>query len=217
MNRVSLAVVLALFAASARAQMGDPCVMSEITKLCGQPNGPDFKECAKTGFPTAMQTCRGSSKAAAEKSAGKSPCAEDMKKYCPGIWPGPELHECMSKHMSDVTPECAAYGKTMMSKHAHDKPMNAGDAACMADGKKLCPGLTGMDGQKFMDCLLSHDKELSSPCKKRLGSRDGGKTAECGAALKTVCPDAEIGSPEMMQCMMQHKDVIPAACRKGKK
>lgn len=220
MTRFLSLAVLAVLAVSARAQMGDPCVMTEITRLCGQPNGPDFKDCASTKFAVAMQTCRGASKEGAAKAKSTSPCTEDMKKYCPGIWPGPELHECMSKHMGDVTPECAAYGKTMMAKHGKDKPMEAGDAACMADAKKLCPALTGLDGGELMDCMVSHEKELSPSCRKKFGSRkSAGKDLGCAASIKKLCPDASFGSPEMSACMVEHKDELPASCDKlkGKK
>lgn len=224
---VLAAAALVALSAAAHAQMGGPCMMTELTKLCGTPGTPDFQTCSREKAGEAAAACQGQGQAQAAKSkggaagaAGKGPCAEDMKKYCPGIWPGPELHECMSKHMSDVTPECAAYGKKMMAEHGHDK-MKAGDAACVADAKRVCPGLTGLDGPKFMECMTGHYAELSPLCQKNFkgakGDKDDADVVDCSVALKALCPDTEAGSPERTKCMIEKRDELPASCSKKKR
>jgi hypothetical protein len=220
MKILVVAAVFAAFCAPARAQMGGACMMTELTKLCGAPGSPEFQACAKSKAGEATANCQGAS-AAAKKDApgGKNPCGDDIKKYCPGMWPGtPEFQSCMSSHMGDVTPACAEFGRKQMGKH---KAMSAADAACVADAKKLCPGLTGTDGPKFMGCMTGHYDELSAPCKKQFKSARGGKNGEpdavdCMQAMKKTCPEAEPGSPEMTRCMIEHRDELPASCRKKK-
>jgi hypothetical protein len=211
--------VLASLAGPVRAQMGGPCMMTELAKLCPgmAPGSAEFSACSRTKAGEAAAACQGGGAAAKNAPAGgKSPCAEDMKKYCPGLWPGtPEFSSCMSSHMGDVTPECADFGRKQMGKHEKMKP---GDAACVADAKKLCPGLTGTDGPKFMSCMTAHYDKLSPLCQKQFkGAKDDGMV-DCSEAMKKLCPDAELGSPEMTKCSIEHKDELPASCRKkGKK
>ncbi len=219
------ALVLAVLAAPVRAQMGGGCMMTELTKLCGAPGTPEFTACAKTKAGEATANCQGGGAAAPKKdgaaaAGAKSPCADDMKKYCPGTWPGtPEFHSCMSSHMGDLTPACAEFGRKQMGKH--QGKMTAADAACVADAKKLCPGLTGTDGPKFIGCMTKHYDELSPLCQKQFKGAKGGKDGDVGAvdcmqSMKSVCPDAEPGSPEMTRCMIDHRDELPAECRKKK-
>ncbi len=216
--RIAAFVALALFAAPARAQMGGACMMTELTKLCGAPGSPEFQACAKDKSGDAAAACQGGGAAAPKSGADKNPCADDMKKYCPGMWPGtPEFQSCMSSHINDVTPACAEFGRKQMGKH--QGKMKPADAACVSDAKKLCPGLTGTDGPKFMGCMTKHYEELSPLCQKQFkGAKNGkdGDTVDCMKALQTACPDAEMGSPEMTKCMIAHRDDLPPACRKKK-
>lgn len=220
MKIFAAAALLAVLAAPARAQMGGGCMMTELAKLCGAPGSPEFQACAKEKSGEAMAACQGGGgQASGKKAAGTSPCSADAKKYCPGMWPGtPEFGECMKSHMGDVTPECAEFGRKQMAKHGgkHEK-MKAEDKACIADGKKLCPGLTGLDGGELMACMTKHYDELSPMCQKQFkGAKEDG-TVDCSQELQKVCPDAALGSPEMMNCMMAHRDELPPSCRKDKK
>ncbi len=220
------AAVLAAFAVPARSQMGGGCMMTELAKLCPgtAPGSPEFAACAKTQSGAAMANCQAQKPAASlgkTEKTGMSPCADDMKKYCPGMWPGtPEFRVCMGSHMGDVTPACAEFGRKQMGTH---EKMKDDDKACIADAKKLCPGLTGTDGPKFMSCMTTHYDKLSPPCQKQFEGAKGGKdgepgTVECMQALKSVCPDADPGTPEMMKCMVEHREELPPACqKKGKK
>jgi len=68
----------------------------------------------------------------------------------------------MRAHINDVTPACAAWGK----KRAAMKPKTGNDV-CVADAKKVCPGLTVMDGPKFTTRMTAHYDGLSPACQAK--------------------------------------------------
>jgi len=226
--RTILALCAALaFASPAFAQapnMGDNCMMQEIAKLCpDSPMGtPGFQACMKEHSTEASAACMGQSQKKAGDAAHadlikKSPCMDDVKKFCPGKWPGtPEFSACMKEHRSELTPACREYGDKRMKEGR-----KGGDDVCVADAKKYCPGLTVSDGAKFISCMNGHYDDLSSSCQAKFkGMKSGmsGDHGDCMAALQKVCPDAQPGTPEMMQCMMQHRTELPESCHKhGKK
>jgi hypothetical protein len=154
-----------------------------------------------------------SASALAKSAPAKSPCQDDMQKFCPGLWPGtPEFASCMKKHKSELTPACAAFADKRMKEGR--KP---GDDVCVADAKKLCPGLTVADGAKFGSCMAGHYDDLSAPCQAKFkGAKKGlsGDHGDCMAAVEKLCPGAKPGDPSMAQCMMEHHAELPASCHK---
>jgi hypothetical protein len=51
--------------------------------------------------------------ALAQTAEQKSACKADYRKFCTGVMPGGgRLIKCLSKHMSDLTPECQKVVKT---------------------------------------------------------------------------------------------------------
>lgn len=224
MKTISFAVAfLAAFAAPLRAQAPAPglgeCMLQQLATICPDKQGTaGYSACSKIHAQEAMTACRSQRRDAAAAQtkkdvAEKSPCAEDSQKFCPGKWPGtPEYSACMRSHMGDVTPTCAAWGRKRAGTH-----QPATNDACLADAKKLCPGLTVVDGLKFNDCMTSHYDGLSKTCQtkyKDLAKGKGGAAGDCMTALKPLCPGAQPGSAEMMQCMMDHPKDLPASCAK---
>ena len=170
--RLAALIVLAAFAAPVRAQdaaaaMGGGCMMQQLTQLCSaKPGTPEFSVCAKQRSGDAMAACQKSSSdaagAAATRTQAPSPCAGDAQKYCPGKWPGtPEFGACMRSHASDLTPACVAWGKKRAAT-----PQKPGSDVCVADAKKVCPGLTIMDHEKFTTCMTKNYDSLSPSCQE---------------------------------------------------
>ena len=202
--KVTAAVaVLAVFAASfVRAQlppsaagaMGGNCMMDQLSKACpdAKPGSPEFAACSKEHAGDAAAACQGQAQASGYAQArAKTPnaeCGDQMQKSCPGLWPGtPEFSKCMNAHEGDFSPSCkAAYEK----RKAEHKTM---DATCVADSKKYCPGLTVMDKDKYMGCMMKNYDSLSPKCQakfKGLGDAKKGPHGDCMAAMSTVCPGA---------------------------
>jgi hypothetical protein len=116
----------------------------------------------------------------------------------------------MRSHFADVTPACAAWGKNRAAAH---KP---GSDVCVDDAKKVCPGLTVMDREKFTSCMTKNYDSLSPACQskfKGLKSASSGARNECMAGMQKLCPDLQPGDAgAMAQCMMTHHDEVPTSC-----
>ncbi len=86
---------------------------------------------------------------------------------------------------------------------ARAAPGQAAAQACRADARKLCrdvePG-----GGRIVQCLRSHQAELSPGCAAELGSLE-----RCADQLRRLCGDAR-GSA-LRQCAESHKEAL-AAC-----
>jgi|GEM_PF-2084598 len=221
--RVAALAVLAAFAAPIRAQdpsamMGNNCMMVQLTQLCPAKMGtPEFSACAKERSGDAMAACQQQTQAAGaaaakQQASAANPCADDIPKYCPGLWPGtPEFGACMKKHNSDLTPACAAFAKKRAAQGS--KP---GSDICVADSKKYCPGLTIMDHDKYMSCMMKNYDSLSPTCQAKFKGLKGASTgphADCMAGLQKLCPDLQPGDQgAMMQCMMAHRQELPPSC-----
>jgi hypothetical protein len=219
-RRLAVVSLLAVCAAVAGAQMppgmGGNCMMDQLTKLCpdAKPGTPEFSACSKEHVADAMGACQGQMQPAtpaAPAATPKSPCASDVKTYCPGRRPGtPEFSACMKKHQGDLSPACAAYAKKRMAQGS-----TPGSDVCVSDAKKYCPGLTVMDGNKFGACMTKHYDSLSPTCQKHFKVLDKHDAqGACQAAMVKLCPDAAPGSPEMTQCMMAHHDELAGPCHK---
>jgi hypothetical protein len=147
----------------------------------------------------------------------KSACAEDAKKYCPGKFPGEdEFASCMKSNESKLSKACIdEYHADKAKIAAHKKEMQP----CIADAKKLCPGMGPYD-DKLMRCMMEHMDQLSPACrdaqsKARKGTGSGNlkSDAACAKAINQLCPDASPGSPEYSQCIGMHFKELPADCK----
>ncbi len=55
--------------------------------------------------------------AAAQTAADRAACQADFEKFCPGVQAGGgRIIECLSKHLSDLTPDCQKVVKAHMPK-----------------------------------------------------------------------------------------------------
>jgi hypothetical protein len=219
-RRIAVAAAFAAFPAAAGAQMpsgmGSNCMMDQLTQACpdAKPGTPEFSACSKQHVGDAMAACQSqaqASGAAQPRTTSARACADQMHKFCPGMWPGtPEFIKCMNGHEGDMTSDCRAAYEKRKAEH------KSADTTCVADSKKYCPGLTVLDHMKYMACMRKNYDSLSPKCQaqfKDLHAMDKGPHAECMAAVQKFCPDAAPGSPEMTQCMMAHHDELPASCR----
>src|SRR4051812_39343603 len=97
-RNILAAAVLVLFAAPAMAQgpaVGNDCMSKQAEQFCpGAALGSaDFGACMKEHAAAAAAACQqermDESRADAHKKySSKSPCMDDMQKFCPGQWPG---------------------------------------------------------------------------------------------------------------------------------
>lgn len=226
-------ILLALFAAPVRA-MDMACMMLAAQGACPgvQPGSDEFRACMQK-HPEVMSRCMSAPAATEQEVAQKAappahPCAADAEKFCPGKFPGePAFHDCMAANKKKLSKACVDWADAhpeQTSGKAPDKDM----AACIADAKRLCPGIPPMSDE-FKACMMDHVEQLSPACRQARkdqaaqgpGSKDeaapdaGPSKAEaaCAKAIRKLCPKAAPDSEEYMSCMMENQAKLPKECR----
>ncbi len=89
----------------------------------------------------------------------KGVCRADVEKFCKDIKPGGgRIMACLKSHEAELSEPCKEHMAMAREK------MKEFHAACKADSKKFCSGITPGKG-RIAACLKSHEAELSEPCK----------------------------------------------------
>jgi hypothetical protein len=90
---------------------------------------------------------------------------------------------------------------------AHAGPaLGAGDAPCVDDAARLCPGIPASGGQLWA-CLQRNQLQLSSACVRNiqeLQRRVAEFNADCGADVFRFCPAVQAGQGRILQCLAVH-------------
>jgi hypothetical protein len=97
---------------------------------------------------------------AAVAQGAKAACSGDIQKFCANVpQGGGAIAKCLRSHRADLTPDCQKGMQAMASQ------MKEVAMACEDDVHRYCagsaPGTT-------KDCLKTHFRELSRPCKREL-------------------------------------------------
>ena len=105
-------------------------------------------------------------------AADKSPCSEDIAKFCKNIEPGMvALMGCLEKHENELSDACKEYESTMLGPRAEKREkvreLTTFRQSCINDMRKFCndvdPGQGGL-----MRCLKEHENELSTACNESI-------------------------------------------------
>ncbi len=81
-----------------------------------------------------------------------------------------------------------------------------GDAPCVDDAARLCPGIPASGGQLWA-CLQRNELQLSSACVRNIQEvrrRAGEFHADCGADVFRFCPAVPRGQGRILQCLAVH-------------
>jgi Golgi apparatus protein 1 len=94
-----------------------------------------------------------------------------------------------------------------------------GANACREDVVRLCADVQPEGGARIQ-CLKSHENELSDACRAQLaehsqqGHGRAGKVLQaCGDDARRFCADQEPGSGGIFRCLRQHEADLSSACR----
>ena len=105
-------------------------------------------------------------------AADKSPCSEDIAKFCKNIEPGMvALMVCLEKHENELSDACKEYESTTLvprvEKQEKVRELTTFRQSCINDMRKFCndvdPAQSGL-----MRCLKEHENELSTACNESI-------------------------------------------------
>lgn len=92
-------------------------------------------------------------------SAQSRACAEDFKKFCPGVQRG-DAAKCLKEHEAQLSPSCKDNIQAGQQRAQDIRQV------CQSDAARLCAGVS--PGAPLMQCLRQHSSELSAACKAEL-------------------------------------------------
>ena len=97
-------------------------------------------------------------------------------------------------------------------------PARAQKAGCEAEIAKLCPEMKPGDG-KYGQCLIDHQKDLSSGCKKYADAaaarkRDLKQFPACIADAERLCPGTPRALSRLQKCLRTHQGDLSPECRR---
>lgn len=102
----------------------------------------------------------------AEEQAATSadrPCAEDIKKFCPGVEKGEKrIAKCLKEHEKELSPACIA--KKEARKEKRKEKMKGIRENCKEDMETLCKDVPVGKGAKIK-CLKEKKDQASDKCK----------------------------------------------------
>jgi len=162
-------------------------------------------------------------------------CSQDAVLFCKDV-EGPNLHECLQKHLELLDPACLHVEFEALKAGAEDVAFNPKlKAACRADIRKSCGDAdAGADLLRCLEDLLtdasdSGGSSLSGRCAKevsklvKLKNSDyrlsPGLEADCGADMARLCGGAKaaidgseaLGDGRVIDCLIDRRDEIKAA------
>ena len=109
---------------------------------------------------------------AQEKTQLMGACAQDAHKLCPDAKTSEARTQCLKSHETELSQGC----KELQARAANARATaQTKKAACKSDAETLCKGVkTG--GGAMLQCLKSHEADLSTACKATL-PKSTGKTS----------------------------------------
>jgi Fe-S cluster biosynthesis and repair protein YggX len=136
-------------------------------------------------------------------------CAEDTKKFCPGVDPGRgQIARCLSDYANEVTPECLKEMKSFEKKVADMNP-------CYQDLAEFC---TSVPNGKLQYCLLKNEKKLSPKCSSDFKKKKGNIIVQdvCSQDIVENCYST-ITEPEgsTLKCLIKSRSNLSGFCGKA--
>jgi hypothetical protein len=113
---------------------------------------------------------------AQEKDQRKGACAADAQKLCPDAKTAKERMQCLQSHETELSQGCKDLRTHMgqLGAKSAEKRAQMRDA-CKGDAETLCKDVKP-GGGAVLQCLKSHETELSTACKDTL-PKGKGKTS----------------------------------------
>ena len=102
----------------------------------------------------------------------------------------------------------------MLSSSSATAQQKISGAVCVADLKKLCPGVEP-GNRRLLNCMREHIHELSSPCLMRLAKFAEVREArlDCGDHIRQQCGNVEQGEGKLAACLKSAIATLSDSCQ----
>ena len=116
---------------------------------------------------------------AQEKARRMSACTADEQKFCPDAKTRSERAQCLKSHEAELSQGCKDLRARAANARSKAQEMRAAmKDACKSDAETLCKDVKpGRGGSGMMQCLRSHEADLSAACKDALPKGRGSRSS----------------------------------------
>ncbi len=141
-----------------------------------------------------------------KKMRASNPCFDDQDKFCPTQVKYVDVHECLHKKLTALSPAC----KTVVAKEQSKVVSNP----CYKDLMKHCE--QGLSPNAQVHCLTLNDKHLSNSCRQYRSVMEGNvqkMVNACEPDRLKLCPKAPLKDGMVLKCLRSKKAQVSPACR----
>lgn len=155
----------------------------------------------------------------------KEACLDDVAKFCADVPPGEgRVHQCLVKHMSELSPTCAKEEQKLNEVQATDVRLRPGFKACSEEMAVYCKNIRAGKGRMYR-CLQQNlgKVDFSSSCRAEVEKKqarmagnwrmDFGVAKNCQADVQKLCKDkvgAGHGKGAVLKCLVENHPQISA-------
>lgn len=136
----------------------------------------------------------------------KNPCFDDVEKHCPTQVRPHEIHECLEKNVTKLTPVC----KTQTQKEIAFAAANP----CYLDLMKHCR--PGINSSQQKQCLSLNAREVSNSCQQFMTTqKDKSKKRKeaCEADRAKFCSGIPLKGGMITKCLKENKAKLSTNCQ----
>lgn len=138
-------------------------------------------------------------------------CAQDVKKYCPGIDPGRgQIAQCLESTAGSLSPLCAKELKEFKAKTLKKNP-------CFEDLAQLCSDVPAEDTM-LQYCLLKNESRLSQVCLNDFKKKKGNIIVKnvCAQDIVNNCYSQVTATDgSINHCLIQNRNKLSGFCKKN--
>ncbi len=188
--------------------VNDKCALDIVNTCYKEVPGNDgsINKCLIRNKSKLSKFCQNNVNTLVAKLRKENPCFDDQEKFCSSHLRFVEIHECLEKNISTVTPACKAIVKKEESK-VKSNP-------CYKDLVKHCK--PGLSPNAQVQCLTLHDKDLSNVCRQYRSVMDdkvNKMVNACEADRSKFCAKAPMKDGMILKCLREKKAQVSVACK----
>lgn len=186
----------------------NPCAMDIVNNCYKEVSGPEgsINKCLIKNQGKLSKFCQNNVTAIVARAKKNNPCFDDQEKFCPTQVKFMDIHECLTKKLTAITPACKAV-VTKEEEKARSNP-------CYKDLKRHC--VDGLSPNQQVQCLTLNDKQISSSCRQYRAVMDDKvkkMVNACEADRVRLCSKAPAKDGMVLKCLREKKAQVSPACK----
>lgn len=184
------------------------CALDIVNTCYKEVSAPEgaINKCLIRNKTKLSKFCQNNVNTMISKMKKDNPCFEDQEKFCPTQVRFVEIHECLEKKVSSLSPACKNIVKTEEAK-VKSNP-------CYKDLMKHCQ--PGLSPNAQVRCLALNDQHLTTQCRQYrsvMEDKVQKMVSSCEADRLKLCPKAPLKDGMVLKCLREKKAQVSVACK----